>query len=102
VALGNIVDELHDEHGLAHTSAAKEANLATTLVGSKQVHNLRCKWLLSGNCSQNLDTSGYQASNDAVNPYSCHPGKEMVSKRACSVDIAKGSPYAHILIIRFC
>ena len=57
VALGNVVDELHDKHSLAHTSAAKEANLATTLVGSKQIHHLKCTRLLSGSCGQNHDTS---------------------------------------------
>ncbi len=40
MALGDVVDELHDEHSLAHAGTAEEANLATTLVGSQQVHHL--------------------------------------------------------------
>lgn len=40
MGLGNIVDELHDEHGLAHTGTTKEPNLASALVGGQQVHHL--------------------------------------------------------------
>jgi hypothetical protein len=41
VGLGHIVDELHDEHGLAHAGTAKEPNLASTLVGGQKVHHLQ-------------------------------------------------------------
>ena len=40
VSLGDVVDELHDEHGLAHSSTAKEANLASRSVGCQQVNDL--------------------------------------------------------------
>ena len=40
VALGHVVDELHDEHGLAHAGAAEEADLAAALVGSEEVDDL--------------------------------------------------------------
>lgn len=41
VGLGDVVDELHNEHSLADTSAAKETNLASSLVRGQQVHHLR-------------------------------------------------------------
>ena len=40
MALGDVVDELHDEDGLADTSTAEEANLSATGVGGKEVHDL--------------------------------------------------------------
>mmetsp|Transcript_1894 Transcript_1894/g.4937 ORF Transcript_1894/g.4937 Transcript_1894/m.4937 type:complete len:420 (+) Transcript_1894:579-1838(+) len=40
VALGDVVDELHDEHGLADAGAAKQANLSAASVGRQQVHDL--------------------------------------------------------------
>lgn len=40
MGLGNVVDELHDEHRLADASAPEKANLATTLVRRQQVHHL--------------------------------------------------------------
>src|SRR4029077_19660752 len=33
VLLGDVVDELHDEHGLADAGAAEEANLAAAAIG---------------------------------------------------------------------
>jgi hypothetical protein len=44
VRLGDVVDELHDEHGLADASTTKQSNLATTLVRSQQVDNLHSAW----------------------------------------------------------
>ena len=38
--LGDIVDELHDEHGLADARAAEQADLAALGVGGQQVHHL--------------------------------------------------------------
>ena len=40
VRLGHVVDQLHDEHGLAHAGAAEEADLAALHVGGQQVHHL--------------------------------------------------------------
>ena len=40
VRLGDVVDELHNEHSLADTGATEEADLATLRVRRKQVHNL--------------------------------------------------------------
>mmetsp|Transcript_54995 Transcript_54995/g.130537 ORF Transcript_54995/g.130537 Transcript_54995/m.130537 type:complete len:367 (-) Transcript_54995:97-1197(-) len=40
VALGDVVDQLHDEHGLADAGAAEEADLAALGVGREQVHDL--------------------------------------------------------------
>ena len=40
VLLGHVVDELHDEHGLAHAGAAEEADLAAAQVGGEQVDDL--------------------------------------------------------------
>ena len=40
VAFGNIIDKLHDKHGLAHTSTAKEANLTTFGIRLEQVNHL--------------------------------------------------------------
>ena len=39
MGLGDIVDELGDEHGLADAGTAKQANLAALCVGSKQVND---------------------------------------------------------------
>jgi peptide chain release factor 1 len=40
VHLGDVVDELLDEHRLAHPGAAEEADLAALGVGREQVHDL--------------------------------------------------------------
>ena len=40
VPLGDVVDELHDEHRLAHARAAEEAHLAALEVGAQQVDDL--------------------------------------------------------------
>ena len=40
VLLGNVVDELHDEHGLAHAGAAEQADLAALGIGADQIHHL--------------------------------------------------------------
>ena len=40
VLLGEVVDELLDEHGLAHAGAAEQADLAALRVGREQVHDL--------------------------------------------------------------
>jgi len=38
--LGDVVDELHDQHCLADAGAAEQADLAAALVGREQVHHL--------------------------------------------------------------
>eukprot|EP00053_Salpingoeca_punica_P005891 m.57224 g.57224 ORF g.57224 m.57224 type:complete len:538 (-) comp13441_c0_seq1:14-1627(-) len=43
VALGDVVDQLHDEHRLADTGAAKEANLAALGVRGQQVDDLNAR-----------------------------------------------------------
>ena len=40
VGLRDVVDELHDKHGLADARAAEQADLAALGVGSEKVHNL--------------------------------------------------------------
>eukprot|EP00341_Mesodinium_pulex_P006742 CAMPEP_0116906706 /NCGR_PEP_ID=MMETSP0467-20121206/12673_1 /TAXON_ID=283647 /ORGANISM="Mesodinium pulex, Strain SPMC105" /LENGTH=432 /DNA_ID=CAMNT_0004581591 /DNA_START=204 /DNA_END=1503 /DNA_ORIENTATION=+ len=40
VGLGNIVDQLHDEHGLSDSGSSKESDLASPGVGSQQVDDL--------------------------------------------------------------
>lgn len=40
MCLGNVVDQLHDEHGLANASAAKQADLASTRIGGQKIHHL--------------------------------------------------------------
>ncbi len=40
VGLGDVVDELHDQHGLADAGTAEEADLAALGVGRQQVHDL--------------------------------------------------------------
>jgi hypothetical protein len=40
VLLGDVVDELEDEHGLAHARAAEEADLAAAAVGGQQIDDL--------------------------------------------------------------
>lgn len=40
VPLSDVVDELHDEHGLADTGTTEKTNLATLLVGSQEIHDL--------------------------------------------------------------
>ena len=43
MSLCDIVDQLHDEHGLAHTGTAKESNLTTFHVGFKQIDHLNAR-----------------------------------------------------------
>ena len=40
VGLGDVVDQLLNEDGLADTGTTEETNLATTSVGSQEVDNL--------------------------------------------------------------
>ncbi len=40
MTLGDIVDQLHDEHGLAHAGASEEADLAAFAVRLEQVYDL--------------------------------------------------------------
>ena len=40
MSLGDIVDQLHDEHRLADTSTSEETNLASSLVGSEKIDDL--------------------------------------------------------------
>ncbi|GET89213.1 ATPase beta subunit, putative [Leishmania tarentolae] len=40
VALRHVVDQLHDDHSLPHTSTAEQADLATLAVGQNQVNHL--------------------------------------------------------------
>ncbi len=40
MAFRDVVDELHDKHGLAHTCTAEEADLAALAVGLEQVDHL--------------------------------------------------------------
>mmetsp|Transcript_20599 Transcript_20599/g.62033 ORF Transcript_20599/g.62033 Transcript_20599/m.62033 type:complete len:405 (+) Transcript_20599:112-1326(+) len=40
VALSDVVNQLHNQHGLADTGTAKQTNLTTPLVGGQQVHHL--------------------------------------------------------------
>mmetsp|Transcript_2792 Transcript_2792/g.10054 ORF Transcript_2792/g.10054 Transcript_2792/m.10054 type:complete len:308 (+) Transcript_2792:263-1186(+) len=39
VRLGDVVDELHNQHSLTNTSSTKKADLASLLVGSKKVYH---------------------------------------------------------------
>ncbi len=41
VRLGNVVDQFHDKHSLSDTGASEKTNLASTLVGGQQIHDLR-------------------------------------------------------------
>ena len=40
MALGDVVDQFHDEDGLPNTSTSEEADLSTLLIGSEKVDNL--------------------------------------------------------------
>ncbi len=40
MTFGNVVDELHDEHRLAHAGTTEESNLTTLHVGLQQVDDL--------------------------------------------------------------
>jgi hypothetical protein len=40
VSLGDVVDQLHNQHGLADTSTTEETDFTTSSVGSKQINNL--------------------------------------------------------------
>ena len=40
VRLGDVVDELHDQHGFSNAGAAEQADLAAFGIGSKQIHDL--------------------------------------------------------------
>ncbi len=41
--LGDVVDELHDEHGLADAGATEQPNLSSSLVGRQQIDDLRAE-----------------------------------------------------------
>ena len=58
VPLGNVVDELHDEHRLADTSTAEQADLTALLVRSEQVHHLGCVMGVSAGCGRKMDAPG--------------------------------------------
>ena len=54
MCLGDIVDQLHDQHSFAYTSTAEQPNLASFLVGCKHVYDLsqyNCLWA----CRQPLE-----------------------------------------------
>ena len=38
MAFGDVVDELHDEHRLAHTGTAEQSDLTTLHIGLQQVN----------------------------------------------------------------
>ena len=40
VGLGDVVDQLHDQDGFAHTGAAEQTDFSTLGIGCQQVHNL--------------------------------------------------------------
>ena len=40
MGLGDVVNELHDEHSLAHARTTEEPDLATSRVGGEQVDDL--------------------------------------------------------------
>mmetsp|Transcript_5226 Transcript_5226/g.14981 ORF Transcript_5226/g.14981 Transcript_5226/m.14981 type:complete len:245 (-) Transcript_5226:59-793(-) len=40
VRLGNVVDQLHDQHGLSDTGSSEQPNLSSLLVRGQQIHNL--------------------------------------------------------------
>jgi hypothetical protein len=40
VHLGDVVDQFHDQNGLAHASAAEEADLSAFGIGCQQVDHL--------------------------------------------------------------
>ena len=40
MSLGNIVDELHNQHSLANTGTAKETDLATLSIWCQQIYHL--------------------------------------------------------------
>jgi hypothetical protein len=65
VLLGDVVDELLDEHGLAHAGAAEEADLAALLVGREQVDHLDARGEISslGFCSVNFGGSRWIGRN---------------------------------------
>jgi len=50
VGLGDVVDELHNEHGLANTGTAEQADLTTLGVGRQQVHDLDARYQHLGLC----------------------------------------------------
>mmetsp|Transcript_8345 Transcript_8345/g.16061 ORF Transcript_8345/g.16061 Transcript_8345/m.16061 type:complete len:394 (+) Transcript_8345:943-2124(+) len=55
VGLGDVVNELHDEHSLSDTGTTEETNLTTTLVGGKEIDDLDASdknLLLSGLLSE--------------------------------------------------
>ena len=58
VLLGEVVDELLDEHGLAHAGAAEQADLAALRVGREQVHDLDAGLEHLGRRGQVLDGRG--------------------------------------------
>lgn len=40
VCLGDVVDQLHDEHSLSDSCSSKESNLASPLVGGEEIDDL--------------------------------------------------------------
>jgi hypothetical protein len=50
VGLGDVVDELLDEHGLADTGTAEETNLSTTGVGGEEIDDLDTSLENLGSC----------------------------------------------------
>lgn len=50
VGLGDVVDELLNEHGLADTGTTEETNLSTTSVGGEQVNDLDTRHQNLGGC----------------------------------------------------
>ena len=84
MCLGHVVDELHNEHSLAHACTAKQANLATTLVGRQQVHHLKQRaWFWEA--MWQLSTS-YELSSECGCMHQCCERTLMpVTKISCSV-----------------
>jgi peptide chain release factor 1 len=92
VLLRDVVDELHDEDGLAHTSTTEEANLATTSVGSEEVHDLNAG--LEGlNVHVLVDEQGWLSVNRGVRLHDHRAG--LVDGLADDVHDAPQGPFAH-------
>ena len=58
MSFGDIVNQLHNKHSFPDTSTAKEPNLSSSLVRSKQINNLERKQQM---LSQNTMTCGNNA-----------------------------------------
>jgi len=59
VALGDVVDQFHDQHGLAHAGATEEARLAALRVGLEQVDDLDARLEHLGGGVQVLVLGGF-------------------------------------------